>query len=1661
MNNREISVPSRHGTLQFWQRALTGCVVLCFIALAAPLKAQTVHFTDITASKKVKGLLIDGRSRFGHGVAFADISGDGLADLYVSNASEGSIIYPEVLYISHAGKSYSEESVARGVTDNYGIGSHGLVFFDMDNDGDYDLFNGNTYQQPYDHAYNRLYQNNGQGVFKDVTAGVGLPVADTGTRSVAVFDANNDGWMDLFAVGSKTLTYLREPYYFYLNQGNGTFQYADLGTATMAEDGFGPNGLTIADYDNDGDQEIYISRVDRAQKGARARNQLLDKQANGRYIDKAESLGVLGAGWSDGATFADYDNDGDLDLFVASSYDKKLRKILIYSNNGNGTFTNRTDDYSIYQRGFSTLLFDADNDGDLDLWAISKDNVIESNCLYLNDGAGQFNVVQNTGLEVRLFDPRGVAVADVDQDGDLDIYAADTNKADSVFYGNHLFRNDLSSTNRWLKITGRGPQGDLGGFCSKIHVFEKAHMDDGNYLVGYKQIISNYGFCCQDDPVQHFGLGQRDTVAVKITLTDGTVLKMARVAAGQKIQFSKPTRLQITGGDAQTALAGETLALPLTVKVRDALQQPVYGAAVRFSSADGRIVETQPIYTDSQGMARVHYVVGDGATTQHILASLPLTLNAQVDFTALKKPAPVVHVPKEINLISSQNPTGQAGAFLTDSVKVRVFLDDGSPCAGQAVAFAVLAEQGSIYPGAAQQLERTTNSQGFAAVAWKLGAQSGAVLQQMIVQAIFHNAPLAGSPLTISAQAVFPDTLQIKKISGDGQSGPANAVLPLPVTIKLVNSRSQSVPNQRICFHVESGGGLVADADSVTVITQPNGQARVFWRLGPAANAVQSVSAFVADQPDKKVVFTAAAYPTAAKLVYSGPAVFSGVVNRALADSVTVQVTDEADHPVAMAGVLCEIITGKGTVNGCDSVRLITDVLGYARCQWRLGPVAGYSNNHLRISATGLTGSPVLIAASAVSGQPFRIIKKSGDQQTSLPNRTLPLPLQVLAVDSTNNPAPNCAVVFLILQGDGDFNGVAQINAISDSCGLASAVLHVNHIPGSVLIRAVAYTDEGPLQGSPLVFSTTTVLPEIDCERSRIICDSLVVANGRETGCIQVTLIGKNGQPLPDLSVQLHATGLANTLRQPQTTTDQQGVSTGYLASTCAEIKKVWLEILYSAVTLDTLAIRFKAGEPASLSKVSGDEQVGPVRMPLAAPVVVALTDSFYNPVSGQSLQWLDLWPDGSLHVSAAITDVQGLISRQWIMGSFPGLYRWSVYGPGLTTVTFKARALQRNPTTLTVLSGGQQSGRPGTVLPLPLAAQIGDEWGEAVVGAAVRFMVTSGGGVLLPPTVVTSDSGGKVQVWWRLGKGGMQTVSAILLDNESAVVTYAAELLQNHQPVILCPVDTTCDEGVLFSLLVSAHDEDGDSVTITARDLPDGASYNINTRQFLWRPGFQQAGTWRVSFQADDGHDGLAATTMELVVRDVARPLTLLHFSPQDTVIAIQQRSYSFSVQVENPDNRPCDFSWWLNGEKLPLVGADITWQPPLNLPQPSVLLARVSDGVYTIEQQWRLQIFSDVTDNLNRPVQFALVQNYPNPFNPSTRICFSVAKPGLVDLEIYDSAGKYIRSITHSFYQAGSHSLIWDARDDQQNPVSSGIYFCKMKSAEYLATIKLLFIK
>ena len=211
-----------------------------------PVSAMPLSFTDISVASGIAPSVLGG-----HGVMFGDVTGTGGPDLYITMNFDGP--QADLFYVNNGDSTFTEEGAARGVAD-FDVGSHGAAFSDLDNDGDLDLVNGATGGAG---APNNIFRNNGQGVFTDVTP-ASLANRAEATRGLVTFDMDRDGDLDIFAVsgflGSDDPSGERNE--LYRNDGNLQFTSIMSGAAYAAEAG---QGVTDTDFDGDGDIDLIAS----------------------------------------------------------------------------------------------------------------------------------------------------------------------------------------------------------------------------------------------------------------------------------------------------------------------------------------------------------------------------------------------------------------------------------------------------------------------------------------------------------------------------------------------------------------------------------------------------------------------------------------------------------------------------------------------------------------------------------------------------------------------------------------------------------------------------------------------------------------------------------------------------------------------------------------------------------------------------------------------------------------------------------------------------------------------------------------------------------------------------------------------------------------------------------------------------------------------------------------------------------------------------------------------------------------------------------------------------------------------------------------------------------------------------------------------------------
>ncbi len=453
----------------------------------------------------------------GNGVAWADFDNDSDLDLFVANSSGQA----DSLYRNNGNGTFTEVSAAAGMTGT--ADGFGVAWGDYDNDGDLDLFVATSGQDI-------LYKNNGGGVFTDVAASAGMTDA-VGGFGAAWADYDADGDLDLFVANTGT-----GQDFLYRNNGNGTF--SNVATSAGMTDAANGAVAAWADYDNDGDLDLYVVNSGGDQ------DFLYKNNGYGAFTRVDTSVGMMDASNGVGAAWGDYDADGDLDLFVAN---QTAQEDFLYRNNGDGTFTrvDTTVGINVASYGLSPAWGDYDNDGDLDLFLTN--DVAQQDILYRNNGNGAFTRVDTALGIIDALDAGGSAWADYDNDGDLDLYAANWNGQQD-----YLYRN-AGPVQNWIKVItltdSNGNARESDPDSDRLDVGAKVEVDlDGSadFAVGTGRyasllITSGSGFGRSAIPA-HLGVGSATTVDVRVTFSDGDVWIETGVAVNQTITVRDPPR---------------------------------------------------------------------------------------------------------------------------------------------------------------------------------------------------------------------------------------------------------------------------------------------------------------------------------------------------------------------------------------------------------------------------------------------------------------------------------------------------------------------------------------------------------------------------------------------------------------------------------------------------------------------------------------------------------------------------------------------------------------------------------------------------------------------------------------------------------------------------------------------------------------------------------------------------------------------------------------------------------------------------------------------------------------------------------------------------------------------------------------------------------------
>lgn len=444
--------------------------------------------------------------------------------------------------------------ITTGPAVNDGAQSYGSSFIDFDRDGDIDLFVAN-----FTNTANLLFENDGNGNFSTLSYPV-LTANAGSSLGHSWVDVDSDCYNDLYISNGGANGTQNNEFYFY-NDFVGQYQQIAIGAVALSNG----NSQTsnFGDYDNDGDLDLFVANL------SNENNFFFINSGNGVFSQNTSSIISTSGGSSNDANWVDIDNDGDLDLFVANQSNQSN---FVYINN-NGNFTALTTGVIVtdLKNSFGSVWGDYDNDGDLDLYVCNNG---QSNDLYRNDGSLTFTKI-NTGAHVTdVHASYGAAWVDYDNDGDLDLFVSNAQGQNNRLYQNNgsgnftsittgdivndggisrgcnldcyvtnrtntnnfLYKNNIGSNKNWFHVDLKATTSNKN--CIGAVVKVKANIG-GNDVWQMRELSSKAGYCAQESPTLEFGLNNASTIDSVIVYwpTSNTTCYYTNLGVNQKLTF--------------------------------------------------------------------------------------------------------------------------------------------------------------------------------------------------------------------------------------------------------------------------------------------------------------------------------------------------------------------------------------------------------------------------------------------------------------------------------------------------------------------------------------------------------------------------------------------------------------------------------------------------------------------------------------------------------------------------------------------------------------------------------------------------------------------------------------------------------------------------------------------------------------------------------------------------------------------------------------------------------------------------------------------------------------------------------------------------------------------------------------------------------------------
>ncbi len=521
----KVTWPSGH--IQTLENISAGqTLVIMEDALPPPPSVVLTTFDDVTTQAGFFGL------NASWGGSWSDFDNDGDLDVYTIGHLPNLTGSLSQLWQNNADGTFTDVTADKGLrTEPRDV--HSAMWADLDNDGDADLALGKGVVQ--EDLTDELWRNDSGAWFENVAISANFDAPSLG-RGVYSADYDLDGDLDVLSLG--WLTQIGISNKFFRNEGGMTFSdiTSAVGTLTAGEKN---RAASWIDFNDDGLPDVFVVPP----------CSLFQNMGDGTFTDVTADSGILASDECTSPAWADFDNDGDPDLYVTSGVLEALDPLttagFLYRNNGNGTFTDITEQSGTKnpENARGAVWGDYDNDGFQDLYVVNTNNESTPNRLFRNLGDGSFSDVATSAGAAAEVEGGGTdaSFADYNNDGFLDLFV--TNGFASRV-GPYVLLENNGNTNHWLKVQLEGVQGNQDGIMAKLRL-----SSQGGTI--YREYNGQTHYMAQDSSPIHFGVGQANAIdRLDLKWPAGTIQAITNLAVDQTITITEG--LSIVRGEPDT-----------------------------------------------------------------------------------------------------------------------------------------------------------------------------------------------------------------------------------------------------------------------------------------------------------------------------------------------------------------------------------------------------------------------------------------------------------------------------------------------------------------------------------------------------------------------------------------------------------------------------------------------------------------------------------------------------------------------------------------------------------------------------------------------------------------------------------------------------------------------------------------------------------------------------------------------------------------------------------------------------------------------------------------------------------------------------------------------------------------------------------------------------